>query len=175
MSQELEKAIKGNDMAANTVFSNVVDALIALGISYRLFEHEPVYTMEEANEVCGNLPEQGVKVLFAKIYKTKSDFNFCLIVWTGNKKVDFGQIEKLFGAKKVKLASPEEVKSQLGIEIGALSPFGYNFDYPVVLDKDLLNQSDLFINPGLHDKTIGLRASDLQTIVTSSATVLHLL
>lgn len=158
-----------------TVFQTIIDDLSTKGISYTLLEHEPVYTMEQAREVCGNLPEQGVKVLFAKAYKSKKTFDYFLIVWTGNKQVDFQQMADSLGVKKTKLATPEEVKTELGIEIGALSPFGYRGNYPVVFDEALLKQKELFINPGVHDKTIKLSPHDLRAIVEQSAPSLYLL
>ena len=158
-----------------TVFGTIADYLLARDITYKLLEHEPVYTMEQAAEVCGNLPEQGVKVLFARAYKTKKDFSYCLIVWTGNKRVDFQLVASALQAKSIKLATPVEVKENLGIEIGALSPFGYGGSYPVVLDKALLEQEELFINPGEHNKTIKLTPEDLQLAIESSAASFHLI
>ena len=176
MSQEHDSRLLEEDLEMKkTVFQTVIDNLSEAGTAYTLLEHEPVYTMEQAREVCGNLPEQGVKVLFAKAYKSKKAFEYFLIVWTGNKQVDFQQIAGSLGVKKTKLASPEEVKAELGIEIGALSPFGYRGSYPVAFDKVLLEQQELFINPGVHDKTIKINPNDLREMIEQSASVLHLL
>jgi len=177
MPQEHNRRIleEGSEMK-KTVFQAIIDSLLEAGIAYTLLKHEPVCTMEQARDVCGNLPEQGVKTLFAKAYKSKKAFtNYLLIVWTGNKQVNFQQIADALGVKKVKLASPEEVKEELGIEIGAVSPFGYEGNYPVVFDKALLEQQELFINPGVHDRTIKLNPNDLQGMIEQSASVLHLL
>ncbi len=152
-----------------TVFQTIVHKLSSANISYTILEHEPVYTLEQARKACGNLPEQNVKVLFAKAYKSKENFDYFLIVWAGNKQVDFQQIAASLGVKKVRLASPEEVQTELGIEIGALSPFGYESRYPIVFDRSLLEQRDLFINPGVHDKTIKLESKDLFALVEQSA------
>jgi Ala-tRNA(Pro) deacylase len=176
MSQEHDRQLpKGDPEMKKTVFQTIIDDLSKAGIAYALLEHEPVYTMEQAREICGNLPEQGVKTLFAKAYKSKKAFDYFLIVWTGNKQVDFQQMADSLGVKKTKLATPEEVKTELGIEIGALSPFGYQGNYPVVFDKVLLEQEEIFINPGVHDKTIKLRSNDLRAIVEQSTSSLHLL
>jgi prolyl-tRNA editing enzyme YbaK/EbsC (Cys-tRNA(Pro) deacylase) len=96
-------------------------------------------------------------------------------VWTGNKKVEFSKIEETLEVKRVKLASPKEVQTNLGVEIGALAPFGYQYSYPVVVDSDLYKQAELFINPGVHDKTIKLLPQDLHTVIEKSAQSLHIL
>lgn len=173
MSQEHQHLSGDQANMENQVFQTIIDSLLACSITYELLEHEPVYTMEQAREVCGNLPEQGVKVLFVRLYKSKKDFSYCLIVWTGNKKVDFKQIANSLGVKKIKLASPEEVRLNLGVEIGALSPFGYGNNYPIIFDSALLKQSELFINPGVHNKTIKLNPQDLRVAVKQSASSLH--
>lgn len=175
MSKEREPQTDDQAHMEKQVFQTIVDSLLARGINYTLLEHEPVYTMDQAHEVCGNLPEQGVKVLFARAYKTKKDFSYCLIVSTGNKQVDFQQVSDALGAKRVKLATPEEVKNNLGIEIGALSPFGYSGSYPVVLDSTLLEQTELFINPGDHGKTIKLSPQSLRSAIEETASRLHIL
>lgn len=133
-------------------------------VDYDVLEHEPVYDMEQAALVCGHEPESGVKVLFVE-YPGDIKVRYALVVWTGNSRVDFKEVGKRLGTNKIKLAAPESVYSVLGIEIGALSPFGYEGDYPVVLDRDLLNNEHLYINPGVHNKTIKLKSEDLLKIL----------
>jgi prolyl-tRNA editing enzyme YbaK/EbsC (Cys-tRNA(Pro) deacylase) len=162
-------------MNKNAIFDTISAGLIARGIAYSVIEHEPVYTMEEAQEASGGEPEQGVKVLFIRTYRSKSDFYHCLVVWTGNKPVDFQRIATVLGAKKTKLASADEVLENLGIEIGALTPFGYERSFPVIFDNSLLNQAILYINPGVHDKTIKMNPNDLLEATKSSASTFHLL
>ena len=152
------------------VYSNVIEQLTVHSILYSILEHAPVNTMEEAAKVCENKPEEGVKVLFARTYTTKKKYNYCLVVWTGNKQVDFNQLAALFSIKKVKLASPEEVSRYLDLEIGALSPFGYKTNFPIIIDRDLLEQEMLFINPGIHSKTIRIKPTDLKLMIRKSTT-----
>lgn len=168
-----DKETEGQPEVTNDVFQTIIDGLVAQGIAYSVLEHEPVYTMDMAQEACGNEPEEGVKVLFARAYTTKKQYGYCLVVWTGNKKVDFEQIAESLGVKRVKLASPEEVQTELGIEIGALSPFGYQGSYPVVMDNALLQQQNLYINPGVHDKTIKMKPDALRASVEENASEFH--
>lgn len=151
-----------------SVYESVIANLNFHGIAHTILDHEPVYTMEQAIEACGSLPEQDVKVLFARTYRTKKKYDYCLIVWTGNRSVDFDQVAQVLSVKKVKLAKPEEVLSQLGVEIGALSPLGYGGEYPVVADKELFDQEIVYINPGVHNKTIKLSSSGLKLVLENS-------
>lgn len=67
------------ELMKETVFQTIIDKLSSAGITYALIEHEPVYTMEQAREACGNLPEQGVKTLFAKAYRSKKNFDYFIL------------------------------------------------------------------------------------------------
>ena len=71
------------------VYGKIISLLEEYGVNYEEYVHKPLFTMEETDEVYEGVPEQQVKVIFEREYKTKSVYGFCLIVWTGNKKVDF--------------------------------------------------------------------------------------
>ncbi len=157
------------------VYQNVIEILRKDNISYELIEHEPVYTMEQAQHVVGGLMAEEVKVLLVRVYKSKKTFEHFLFIWSGDRKVDFKKIVGKISAKRIKLASPEEVKSTLGIDIGALTPFGYETSYPTVLDSTLLKQSKLHLNPGVHDKTIILHPNSLMRLLKRYATVLYVM
>lgn len=148
-----------------STFENILQILEESDICYRLIQHEPVFTMEQAAQVCNHLPQQGVKTLLTKLYTTKRQSEYWLVVWLGNDQIPFAEICSKLDFKKSKLAQPQEVVDTLGIEIGALAPFGYGNEYPVIFDTRLLEQEQVFINAGLHDKTIALAPEDLLKIV----------
>lgn len=152
-----------------SIFENILQILEKSDIPYKLIEHEPVFTMEQAAQVCNHLPKQGVKTLLIKLYTTKRQFEYWLVVWQGNEQIPFAEICSKLDFKKSKLAQPQEVSDTLGIEIGALAPFGYDNEYSVIFDKRLLEQEQVFINAGVHDKTIALAPEDLLKIVTESS------
>ncbi len=155
-------------MPKQDIYQNVVDALQKNDIDYSVISHTPVYTMEQASTVCGHPPEQGVKVLFLRVYTTKKIYGFALAVWTGNSPVDFGSISSSLSAKKIKMATPEEVVEKLGIEIGSLSPFGYENNFPLILDTRLYKQENIYINAGRHDRTIKLNPEGLKQLLINN-------
>lgn len=52
-----------------SIFANILQILEKSDIPYKLIEHEPVFTMEQAAEICNHLPNQGIKTLLIKLYK----------------------------------------------------------------------------------------------------------
>jgi prolyl-tRNA editing enzyme YbaK/EbsC (Cys-tRNA(Pro) deacylase) len=146
---------------------SIVTALQHAAIPFELLTHEPVFTMEGAQAATGEKPEEGVKCLLLKGYKTKHDSDFVLAVWRGDRRVDTHTLASTLGYKKVSMASPEEVQKTLGIEIGALAPLGYSISLPVIFDQAILENEFAYINPGRHDETIKLKAADLRTAIAA--------
>ena len=145
----------------------VEDILHREKIRFEVFHHEPVYTMEQAALVCGHRPEEGVKTLMIRTYKTKSQYDFALVVWRGDRQVNWNHIATELNVKKVSMASEDEVEQTLGIKIGALTPFGYTQKLPVIFDKAILENTTAYINPGRHDETLQLASGDLFAAIHS--------
>jgi len=150
------------------VYQNVINRLKEDGVDYTILSHTPVYTMEQASIVCDHLPEQGVKVLFIRVYNSKKKYGFALIVWTGSLPIDFVSVSNNILAKKISMATPEEVIQNLGIEIGSLSPFGYEHHFPLIFDSRLCKQDSVYINAGRHDLTIKLSPQNLKNLLIKS-------
>jgi Ala-tRNA(Pro) deacylase len=146
---------------------NILNILFESEIPYKLTVHEPVFSMEQAASVCNTFIKEGVKSLLIKTYKTKSIFDMTLVVWRGDRLVDQSLIAKTLNCKKAKMATPEEVKGFLGIEVGSLTSFGYTKNIPVIFDVSILENSKVFINPGKNTETIELSPLDLQKAIST--------
>ena len=138
---------------------NPYQAIIALlqdkGVPFKQLEHEPVFTSQQAAAVRGLTLEQGAKSL---LFKTKQ--GFVLVVLPGDKRVDSKRLKKLLDVSDVRFASPEEVKTQMGCEIGACYPFGLVAGLRTIVDASLSNQDTISFNPGRHDRSIKIAFSD---------------
>ena len=155
-------------MKSAEVYKEVLSTLNDKKMIYEEISHEPVYHMEEAAVICGHEPDKGVKVLFFRSYSSKNNFDYGIAVWQGTSPVDFKKVAEMTGSKKISLASPNEVVEQLGIEIGSLSPFGYDKYLPVVFDEALTDNDFVYINAGRHDRTVKMKPSDLIKILSES-------
>jgi prolyl-tRNA editing enzyme YbaK/EbsC (Cys-tRNA(Pro) deacylase) len=159
--------IPGMEQQGEIIRNRIVDLFTDLKIPYELMHHEPVYNMEDVARVFGpdhNLGED-VKALLVRVYSTKHEYTFALAVWRGDRRMDWDNLAEICGAKKVKMAGPDEVKAVLGIEVGALTPLGYDKRLPVVFDTEITGFSDSYINPGIHNETIKLASGDLKKAV----------
>lgn len=142
-----------------SVFENIKNLLDKNKISYKLIEHKPVFTSEDAAKIRGSSLSLGAKALIMK-----ADKKSIMIVVPGDKKVDTSIFKKLYQVKDLEMATKEEVKIISGVEIGAVPPFGNLFKIPLYFDKTIVENDIVFFNAGSHSKSISLKGSDLEKV-----------
>ena len=127
------------------------------GITYKVSEHEPVYTSEEAARVRGVGLKTGVKAL---VFKTAEE-SFIMGLVAADKRIASKKLAKITGTKRLRLASPEEVLKITGCEVGSVHPFGNLHSLPTYLDRSILENEMVNFNVGLHTVSIYMKSEDL--------------
>jgi Ala-tRNA(Pro) deacylase len=144
------------------VEKKIKEILTEKNIPFEEFEHEAVYTCEQAAAVRGlGTAKEGIKSL---IFGTETG-KFILILNPGDKKIDTKKIARLEKANRLFLASPEKVERLAGVPIGCVAPFGLRTSLKTYLNEELLESEHLYFNPGSHTKTIKIKASDLRRVL----------
>lgn len=135
-----------------------------LNISYEKKEHPAVYTSEEAERLCTDLPGLKMKNLLIKDKKTQV---FYLIVLQDDRRLDFKGLKGLTGWKSPVFASEEELWQQLRLTPGSVTAFGLICDEQhsvrIVLDRSIGTEaSDTPINfhPCVNTATISISLED---------------
>lgn len=139
------------------------DFLKQLGIPYTRHEHPPVYTVEEAEKYWQNIQGAHCKNLFLRNNKGNQHF---LVVLEYSKRVDLSQLAEKTGAGKLSFASAGRLEKYLGLETGAVSPFGLINDtdkeVQLVLDKDLKKSESVNFHPNVNTATLTLTYSNFE-------------
>ncbi len=140
---------------------SIQDKFLKENIPFELYNHRAIYTNEDALVV---KKEQGftgteTKSLFLK---DKEDAYYIYLTFT-TKKSDFKKVSKLIG-KRVSVVPAEKMEELTGQKPGAVSPFGYEFNVPVVIDEALLEQQKIVFAPGRPDQTMVVNVADLKEI-----------
>ncbi len=99
----------------------VYDFLAGLGIPYDRHEHPPVFTVEQAELHWAGISGAHCKNLFLRNKKGNHHY---LVILLGSKKADLRRVEQELGEDRLSFASPERLLRCLGLEAGAVSPFG---------------------------------------------------
>ncbi|MCX5970510.1 MAG: prolyl-tRNA synthetase associated domain-containing protein [Coprothermobacterota bacterium] len=138
------------------------------GITYTRHTHPPVFTVEEAEREWEAIPGAHCKNLFLRNKKGNHHY---LVILLSAKRVDIRLLERLLGEDRLSFGSAERLKEHLGLEAGAVSPFGLLHDRShavrVVIDSDLKTYKQVSFHPNVNTATITLSVADFQRFLAS--------
>ena len=142
----------------------VIRMLDESGIKYDIYEHSPVYTVEEALQVDMPFNEYGLKNLFLKDKKN----NYYIYSLPGEKKADLKELKKYLGVSNLHFASEEELLDVTGLHKGHVTPLGAlnsgDYSLKVVFDSEL-SGLPAGIHPMTNDATLFLSFDELYTFL----------
>lgn len=147
----------------------VYDYLDKNKISYKVIDHEPVYTMEEMDAY--GITSQGnvCKNLFLRDAKGKRHF---LVVLQKDKTADLKEFRTLLGTTALSFASEERLSKYLGLTKGAVSPFGIlndkDAEVEVVVDQDFANEKNFGCHPNDNTATVILDFRDIKKMIKNN-------
>ena len=135
--------------------------LDALGIRTATVRHPPLFTVEQSKELRGELPGGHTKNLFLKDKKDR----MWLVTAEEDRAIDLKALGTALGANgHVSFGSPERLMRCLGVEPGAVTPFGLVNDaggeVTFVLDEGLLRHDVLNFHPLTNAATTAIARQD---------------
>ncbi|MCC3861678.1 prolyl-tRNA synthetase associated domain-containing protein [Pseudemcibacter aquimaris] len=134
-----------------------------LGIETKLFRHAPLFTVEESQNLRGEIEGGHCKNLFLKDKKN----NFILAVLSEERKVDLKALFKSdhLNVGRLSFASADRMVDMLGIEPGSVTPFSLinvtHKDLIVILDKGMMEHEYLNYHPLHNEATTTIHRDDL--------------
>lgn len=150
----------------NDTIKTVLVRLDQSGISYKLVEHEPVYTIEDMLRL--KLDEHGEipKNLFLRNGNGKQHY---LVIVREDKTVNLKALRETIGSTALSFASEERLMEHLGLLKGSVTPFGVlnnsACDVAVFVDRDLAGQASLGFHPNQNTATVFLPFAAVERIV----------
>lgn len=153
------------DTQAETPLPTSPEALHArleeLGIAYRCVEHPPVFTVEEAKALRGELPGSHIKNLFLRNKKGRMWLVTCL----EDREVDLKALGERLEAGRFSFGSAERLMTYLGVRPGSVTPFAVINDkggeVTMVLDSGVLGAGPVNCHPLVNDMTTAVAPEDL--------------
>jgi Ala-tRNA(Pro) deacylase len=132
-----------------------------LGIETETRDHAPVFTVEEARALRGEIPGGHCKNLFLKDDKGQ----IWLIVCLEESQIDLKAAPARIGSRRLSFGKPELLREVLGVEPGSVTPFGLINDTTqrvnVVLDAAMMRHERLNYHPLQNTATTTIAAADL--------------
>jgi Ala-tRNA(Pro) deacylase len=132
-----------------------------LGIAHRTVEHPPVFTVEEAKALRGNLPGHHIKNLFLRNKKEE----MWLVVALEDRAIDLKRLGEVLGAGRFSFGSADRLKRTLGVEPGSVTPLSLVNDaaraVQLVLDRGVADGGPVNAHPLVNTMTTALAPADL--------------
>jgi Ala-tRNA(Pro) deacylase len=132
-----------------------------LGIAHRTVEHPPVFTVEEAKALRGNLPGHHIKNLFLRNKKEE----MWLVVALEDRAIDLKRLGEVLGAGRLSFGSADRLKRTLGVEPGSVTPLSLVNNearaVQLVLDRGVADGGPVNAHPLVNTMTTALAPADL--------------
>ncbi len=138
------------------------DFLDALDIPYRTVCHDTAETME----LCAAIDERlGVKMCKNLFLTNRQQTDFYLLLMPGGKPFKTKELSGQLGVARLSFGSGEKMEELLGLCPGSVSVMGLINDKThtvrLLIDKDLLQDSELGAHPCVNTASIALSMNDL--------------
>jgi Ala-tRNA(Pro) deacylase len=132
-----------------------------LGIAHRTVEHPPVFTVEEAKALRGNLSGHHIKNLFLRNKKEE----MWLVVALEDRAIDLKRLGDVLGAGRLSFGSADRLQRYLGVEPGSVTPLALANDQAhtvrLVLDRGIADGGPVNAHPLVNTMTTALAPADL--------------
>ena len=133
-----------------------------LGISYQAVTHPPVFTVEEAKALRGELPGAHIKNLFLRNKKGRMWLVTCL----EDRQIDLKSLGDRLEAGRFSFGSAERLMTYLGVLPGSVTPFAVINDsggaVTMVLDSGVMAAGPVNCHPLVNTMTTAVAAADLR-------------
>lgn len=132
------------------------------GMAYYLYEHPPIFTVEDAMQYWSDIPEARVKNL---VLRNQKKTLYWLITVREKKRIDLPALGKIFNAGRLSFTSSHDLTILLGIQPGSVTPFAIINDQAkkvtLIVDKDLLEEKYISVHPMENTATISIELNKL--------------
>jgi Ala-tRNA(Pro) deacylase len=132
-------------------------------ISYKKHDHPAVFTCEEADEKCGDIPGARSKNLFLRNRRGNTHY---LLIALQDTKVNLKALAGQVDETQLSFASEKQLLKYLGLTPGSVSPFGLindeNHEVIVLVDSGLLEHEVLAYHPNINTATLEISRDDFK-------------
>jgi Ala-tRNA(Pro) deacylase len=149
--------------------SQVYSTLDAMGITYEVFTHPPVFTADEAAAHWAGI--QGVQVKNLFLRNKRGDRHY-LVILEVSKRADLRELARIVRDDRLSFGSPERLQSHLGLTPGSVSPFGLIHDAEhsvrVIVDEDLRSAERLIFHPNINTASVTIEGAAFDRFLSAS-------
>lgn len=132
-----------------------------LEIAHNTYDHAPIFTVEEGQDIKANMPGGHTKNLFLK----DKAGDFFLISALGDTPIKINKLHPIIGCKRLSFGKPDLLLEHLGVTPGSVTVFSVMNDtagnVKLILDKALFDHDIVNFHPLLNDATTAISSAGL--------------
>lgn len=137
----------------------VTQALDAMGIPYRFFQHEGlVRSLEQAALERGQQPEQIIRSILFRLAKNE----YVLVLVAGPEQISWSALRQYLGQSRLTMAHKDAVQKITGYQIGSVSPFGLPQPIRTLADESIFVPDEISIGSGVRGTTVIMETAVLR-------------
>lgn len=137
-------------------------------IAYQFYQHEAVYTVDQAKALIFNEDILEIKNLFLRNKKKNAYYLFSL---PAESELTLAQLAEIAGEKKLSFASPEELATHLHVVPGAVSLLNLVNDedkaVSYYIEQAILTYPSVAFHPNRNDQTLVFDGAIIPQMMTS--------
>lgn len=161
--KSLPQIIDGHDLP--TTPAALLARLDALGVTYTLYEHKPVFTVTEAETIDASIPGLHCRNLFLRDKKKQN----WLVVLPNDREVDMKSLPDLIGSSRLSFGSADRLWEHLGVRPGSVCPFSVVNDtdnaVKIILDRKMTEAEIVNYHPLINTMTVSMKPEGLLTFL----------
>jgi Ala-tRNA(Pro) deacylase len=155
------------DAARRATRQTLLARLASLGIATTTREHAPVFTVDEARRLRGEIAGAHCKNLFLKDKKGL----LWLIVCLEDTRIDLKALPDALGSGRLSFAKAELLRERLGVDPGSVTPFAAINAPPgsvkLILEKAMMDHDIVNLHPLENCATTSIAPADLVKFLRS--------
>ena len=115
---------------------------------------QSVHTVKEAADAANAKPED-----FVKSITFVSEDRVVVGIVLGNCRVDAGKVSLAAGVKKLKMATPSQIRSFSGFEAGGVPPFGFRASF--IADRSVFEKNIVYAGGGSNRALVRISPNEM--------------
>jgi len=134
------------------------------GARYRVVEHPAEGRSELIARIRGNDPSQSLKAIVVALKGGGGGERVVMAVVPGNRRLDMKALRQATGAQKAGFAPPERATAITGCVMGAVPPFTFWDELPLMADPAIRRNREVCFNAGRLDRSIFMDVGDYERL-----------
>lgn len=152
-----------NYLIMENVYTKIKNYFVSNNVAYREIKHDPGATAEEYHNAVGCRYEQQAKCLLVRAKGQEGKY-YAIVAIPAQKRLELEGLKISLNAKELRMANKDELKNVTGCNFGEVPPLGKIFNLKFIMDKDFLNEKEIFMNAGKVDVSFVVNPLDIQKL-----------